>query len=921
MEDHPPTRDQRAAYGELSAAPAPSSPGARTVAMLQDLLDAMEEGAALWDEDLKFILCNKRYRELMLPEGFRPLVPGESARQLGIDCFSTDHFVMSEGQSPEARADAIVDVIRSYVPELDLLRQDGHIIQSAVKQTALGGYLITARDVTAERKSDQRARDMLYESFQSIDTGMILCDDKMHFVFANDTWLKMTFDNIDVDPPQRGDNVIENLTALVKAGHYDIPEGQSEEEYIEWMMGEMAEHGKQVAHRLADGRHLVGSSHKTSFGGSLMFVRDVTQMHESEERVRASRLEAIETLDQSIALIDKDGTFSLANKAWHDMWLPGAEAPSPGDTPQDIIQRQIELFPGMFDIPDVMTTESFVQEMLELQRREKKHHEMPMGDGRIILGSSHRTKSGGFLLTFDDVTEKRREKERLLASITDAMQSLSNGIALFDADLRYIVGNDRYLAMWFPEGIALPKAGETIGEIAARVLAAGHMKLPKGMKSHTIGDDVEAHTRRYAKNLRIETQDRSFLATVHPSNLGGYLPEFNDITQRLKTEEELARSREIAHQNEKLSALGELLAGVAHELNNPLSVVFGYSQMLQGKITDPLLAERVDLICQSAERAAKIVKTFLAMARQRPTKVEKCSVNEIAATALEVSSYSLKTNGTLVETDFDEAAPPVSGDFDQLAQVFSNLIINAGHAVETRKSAGKILVRSFFDKASNETVVEIRDNGPGIPPEIQTRIFEPFFTTKEVGEGTGVGLAFSHRIVQSHGGVLSLVSEPTRGTQFFVRLQVAEDSGTEDDNATQQTVVKGVRTVLIVDDEAGVARLIRDLLMEEGFTVTTTTSPRDALNRAAKQGFDVILSDFKMPDMDGARFYGAMQVLAPQQANRIGFVTGDAMSSNVVNFLAESGRPYIEKPIIKSELLSLLARAAGLKTPVSGSTP
>ncbi|MEM8572786.1 MAG: ATP-binding protein, partial [Pseudomonadota bacterium] len=412
------------------------------------------------------------------------------------------------------------------------------------------------------------------------------------------------------------------------------------------------------------------------------------------------------------------------------------------------------------------------------------------------------------------------------------------------------------------------------------------------------------------QNVPIDSTDRRFIANAHKTSLGGYLLEFTDITERLKAEEELAQSREIAHQNEKLSALGELLAGVAHELNNPLSVVFGYSQMLQGKVDDPMLNESVELICQSAERAAKIVKTFLAMARQRPAKVELCSFNEIATTALEVSSYSLKTNGTRVITELDDTVPLVSGDFDQLAQVFSNLIINAGHAVEPLRAAGEIRVRSFHDKKRGETVLEIRDNGPGIPREIQSRIFEPFFTTKEVGEGTGVGLAFSHRIIQSHDGVLELVSAAGKGTSFFVRLSAAANAEERVQASDRKTSVVGVQSVLVVDDEEGVARLLEDVLMEDGFIVSMTTSPREALELASTREFDVILSDFKMPDMDGRAFYNALLQLNPKAARKIAFVTGDAMSESVAAFFAASGRPHIEKPIIKSELMALLRLAS-----------
>ncbi|MEM6410514.1 MAG: PAS-domain containing protein [Pseudomonadota bacterium] len=1008
--------------------------------ILSDAVSGLEEGFALIDPDLHFLLCNERYMQLAFPPDHPEIVPGTSLRDALRQLYDADHLVLDGDPSFDEFAEDIVTWVARCGPPREYQFKDGRVTSAKVVNTALGGFLILISDITEQRNSDQKARDMLYESFQSLDEGMVLCDNQMRFVFANEAWKKMIFDDIDVEPPRPGDDVIENLRDVVKAGYYDIPDGMSDDDYIDWMMGSMAEHGKQVPYQSSDGRHFSGSSHLTSFGGSLLFIRDttkqhnveeqaretlldavqalneglalydrdmrfvyanaswyemfygsdrehpkigttareiaqrdledgtfvvpdglngeeaiegymeltrahakgvpieltngrrllasshetkldgylvsftdVTDVHASEERARASLLDAIEALDQSIALIDSDGAFVFANEAWHQMWMPGGPRPFAGERPEKIIERQLELYPDMFDKPPDMSAMDFAASLSELYVPQPQKYEMPTANGRIILGSSHKTQRDGFLLTFDDVTDERKARDRLLESVTAALQSLTDGVALFDADLNFIVGNDRYLEMWYPDGVDDPKPGEHMGELALRAMASGHMKVPDGMNKEEVVEDLLRQSRNFAKNLFLETQDRHFVANAHQTSLGGYLLEFTDITERLQAEEELARSREVAHQNEKLSALGELLAGVAHELNNPLSVVFGYSQMLQGKINDPVLDERIDLICQSAERAAKIVKTFLAMARQRPAKVELCSINEIAATALEVCSYSLKTSGTRVTTDLDDSVPLVSGDFDQLAQVFSNLIINAGQAVEFLREAGEIHVRSFFDKRRQETVLEIRDNGAGIPEEIQNRIFEPFFTTKKVGEGTGVGLAFSHRIVQSHDGVLDLLSSSGKGTSFFVRLGAASDKNAPDAAPSRAAPHSSIRSILVVDDEEGVARLLKDVLSEEGFIVTTTTSPREALKLASAKDFDVILSDFKMPDMDGQTFYNALTQLVPKLADRIAFVTGDAMSPNVAAFFAETGRPHIEKPIVKSELLALLRQASGLQ--------
>ena len=228
------------------------------------------------------------------------------------------------------------------------------------------------------------------------------------------------------------------------------------------------------------------------------------------------------------------------------------------------------------------------------------------------------------------------------------------------------------------------------------------------------------------------------------------------------------------HQSEKLSALGELLAGVAHELNNPLSVVVGHALMLQEEVTDERLTRRAEKIGSAAERCASIVKTFLAMARQRPAQLEQVSVNGLMETAITVVGYGLQSQGTRIEQELDTDLPMVLADGDQITQVLSNLIVNAEHALASQGEAGCVTLRSFLSADGREVVIEVADNGPGIPPEIRERIFEPFFTTKSIGTGTGIGLAFCHRIIETHGGRIAAEESPGGGASFKVSLAAQE---------------------------------------------------------------------------------------------------------------------------------------------------
>lgn len=248
-----------------------------------------------------------------------------------------------------------------------------------------------------------------------------------------------------------------------------------------------------------------------------------------------------------------------------------------------------------------------------------------------------------------------------------------------------------------------------------------------------------------------------------------------DVTEFKAMEAELERQRKITAQNEKMSALGGLLAGVSHELSNPLSIVGGYAMMLEEKLDDPALARQASRIVEAADRCARIVKTFLAMARERPARAELCDLNEVIETAWEVAGGGVRALGGEATLDLDPTLPDVEIDPDQIAQVFANLILNAGQAMELLKQTARFNMRTWLDTETGDIVAEFRDNGPGVPEEIIDRVFDPFFTTKPVGEGTGVGLALSHRIVNAHGGRLAVESPVGEGACFSLRLPAAHE--------------------------------------------------------------------------------------------------------------------------------------------------
>lgn len=376
----------------------------------------------------------------------------------------------------------------------------------------------------------------------------------------------------------------------------------------------------------------------------------------------------------------------------------------------------------------------------------------------------------------------------------------------------------------------------------------------------------------------------------------------HDLSNQMRTEAELAQQQDQLHQNEKMSAMGELLAGVAHELNNPLSIVVGHSLMLREDCTEPDVVRQVEKISHAAERCAKIVKTFLTMARQQPVKMHHVSINEIIQTAADVAGYGDPGEGVSIDCQLSADLPEIYADPDQITQVIINLLLNAEHALHSSGKGERIIVstRATEDRKGVEILVE--DDGPGIPENLRGRVFEPFFTTKDVGEGTGIGLALCHRIIQTHNGRISLTTGPMGGSVFKIFLPQAMATPDHPKEQAQQLSSNNPIRILILDDEEDVAELNAEILMRGGYQVDVFTQAEQAIESMRTQDYGLILSDLHMPETDGRGFYEIIKEEFPAMITKTGFVTGDTMGRSSQGFLKEAQRPCVEKPVSPKEL-------------------
>jgi two-component system NtrC family sensor kinase len=389
-----------------------------------------------------------------------------------------------------------------------------------------------------------------------------------------------------------------------------------------------------------------------------------------------------------------------------------------------------------------------------------------------------------------------------------------------------------------------------------------------------------------------------------------------DLTEAHAAAAQIQRQREALQQSEKLAAFGSLLAGVAHELNNPLSIVLGSALILQEQVEAeyPAIAERAERIRVAADRCARIVRSFLAMARQQAAVRRPLEATRVIDDALQLLAYQLRSSGITVERDVPPGLPPLLGDADQLQQVMANLLTNARQALEQR--AVPRCLRVSARAAGGAIEITIADNGPGIPAEVRGRIFDPFFTTKPVGAGTGIGLAVSRGIAEAHGGSLHLGEAPEGGACFVLRLPQAPAAEAP---ATEGTARRGeagaaqpARSALIVDDEPDLAGMLADILRPLGFRCDLAATGAEAQRLLESRDYDVILCDLRMPDLDGGAFYAWLERARPQLCRRTAFVTGDTLGHAAGGVLALAGRPVLEKPFLPETVRRLvLAMPAG----------
>jgi len=514
-----------------------------------------------------------------------------------------------------------------------------------------------------------------------------------------------------------------------------------------------------------------------------------------------------------------------------------------------------------------------------------------------------------------DLTEIKQQAaqaqlaEQLKAAIVDNALA---ALVTTDAEGRIVAFNPAAEAMF-----GRPRE-QAIGRSVAEVMIperhraahdAGMARMAAGAAPRVMGRRLEMEA------LRADGREFPIEMVLWRTDVAGggyYTASINDLSERVQAQAVIERQRDALRQSEKLTAMGSLLAGVAHELNNPLAIVMGRASLLEEKTAGSVLAEDAGRIREAAERCGRIVRTFLNMARSKPPARAPVAINELIHAAVELLQYGMRSHGITIALELGHALPLVNADGDQIGQILLNLMVNAQQALAAHPAPRRLCISSGVEQRRSEREqrvwVRVSDNGPGVPEALRGSIFEPFFTTKAEGLGTGLGLAVSRSLAREHGGELQLESPVDGGACLRLSLPISGEA-LEGSAPTAPAPLEATARarLLVVDDEAEIADLMRLFLEGAGYEVMTAESGELALALLAEARFDAVVSDLRMPDLDGAGLWLELRQQWPALSRRLLFVTGDTLSPGARSFLEETGCPCLDKPFTKADLLAGVA--------------
>jgi len=501
------------------------------------------------------------------------------------------------------------------------------------------------------------------------------------------------------------------------------------------------------------------------------------------------------------------------------------------------------------------------------------------------------------------------EEERRLS---DILSSMSEGVYIIDKAGHASAMNDKAVELagkFCNMGLACNeciKSGGTLGLEGpnnGKKVKCDFSRLLQRIRGFDLAGKVYTEEMKNDDGITIQI-------SVCEMKMGDNKKEGYVVTATDVTEERLIQKRVML--SSKLAALGEMAAGIAHEVNNPLQVMMANIELLESVVGEQA-GKRIDHLKDGIFRVKSIVKDLLIFAREQTTEVEDVDVNEMIRKASDMLGHQLKVANVEIELDLDRRSLVARCNKNLFQQVIINLLQNARDAIEESGKGTRVGIRSVL-LPGGIVVVEFSDDGPGIPEEVVDRIFDPFFTTKDVGKGTGLGLSVSRRIIEGMGGSITVASSPTRGTTFTITLIHNSSTRRRRDRiehrksgtpARDYTILTG-KSVIVVDDEDGVVKAVKEAIGPKVASIESASDGARALEMIVENEYDLILTDIKMAGMNGMELYRRINEVKPYLAQRMIFLTGDLENEATESFIKLTGCPYLAKPFTMAELMDVM---------------
>jgi len=782
----------------------------------EDAIGAISSGFALFDAKDRLVIWNARFENYFAAMA-DVFVPGATFREIIAASIERGLFPAA-ADNPEGFLDALLERRNKGIGQVrENLTSSGMWLQITDHRTKDGGLVSIYTDVTRLKTSEQEAqaaRQRFQEAIEAIASGFALWDAEDRLVVFNSRYKEYFEGFADMVVP--GASFRNLIRTGIERGMFAADDPEAELDRI--IEKRAAISGEPRERHLANGLWLQITDHRTADGGIVSIYTDVTELKTREEELRRQTAileETLENMGQGITMVDQDLRTLAFNRKFFELMEFPPDRFGKGFTMEDAFRFNAER--GEYGPGNV---EEQIRERIELAKKFLPHRfERTRPDGTVLEIVGNPMESGGLVATYTDITERKRAEEALKAALDEfdtVIENIAYGVLFTGPDGRARICNRAFREMW-----GVPQAfidqHPTMREMIEFNRDSGLYGVDPADWDGWIEDrlaKIGAGDIAPVEFHRADGMVLTYQCVALPD--GGRMLTYFDITELKQREAEIARARDEAQaaladlqkaqerliQAEKMASLGQLTAGIAHEIKNPLNFVNNFAKLsdeLLEELTEILEApikalgeedrdeaedllatvrENLGKINQHGRRADSIVKNMLLHSREGPSQQQTVALNAIAEEALNLAYHGARAEHPGFNIEMKKTLDPQLGEIECFPQdvmrVFLNLISNGMYAANKRvtESGGPPPEIALTTRANGaEVEVEIRDNGTGIPPELREKIFNPFFTTKPAGEGTGLGLSLSYDIVvKRHGGELAVESEPGSYTSFRVTL-------------------------------------------------------------------------------------------------------------------------------------------------------